>query len=197
MTSLLLAQSLPEGALGGAFVVKETKTEVELVLRFDQEEVVAAPTLPEDSSAMVAFRAPLKLGAAVTLFDGKGVVVGVGRPRFVFRFSCENDGGRRAQAEAHVTVKKSVLSRPLVFQPRAAGIAALAVVGKPKSLAALQGAASGIVFLSIDVERDGKVDARLSGWEDEAMNCEQETGKALSVNLEARGELRRLRCCGP
>ena len=159
--------------------------------------MLEAPTLPDDPAAMVAFRAPVKLGAAVTLFDGKGAVVGVGKPRFVFRFSCENDGGRRSQAEARVTVKKSALSRPLVSQPRAAGVAALAVVGKPKALAPLQGAASGTVFLSVDVDRDTKVDARLSGWEDEAMNCEQKKGKALSVELEARGESRSLRCCGP
>ena len=196
MTSLLLAQSLPEGALGGAFVVKETATEVELVLRFDQAEVQEAPTLPDDP-AMVAFRKPVKVGAVVTLLDSKGVVVAVGRPAFVFRFSCENDGGRQAQAEARVTVKKSALPRPLVPEPRAAGIAALAVVGKPKTLPPLKGPVVGTEFVSVDVDRDGKVDARLSGGEDEAMNCEQKTGKALSVELEARGESRSLRCCGP
>lgn len=40
------APVLPEHAVGGVFVSRETKTELELTLRFDQSVVKDAPALP-------------------------------------------------------------------------------------------------------------------------------------------------------
>ena len=141
------------------------------------------------------FSVPVKVAAAVTLFDGRGAVVNVGKPRFLLRFSCENDGGRRAQAEARVTVKKTALARPLVAHPLADGVAAIAVVGEVKKLPALEARPG--VFIAADLDRDGKVDARLAGSEDDAMNCGEKKGKQWSVDLETAELHRALRCCGP
>lgn len=194
---------LPERAVGGVFLTRETATEVELTLRFGQWALNGAPSLPSDDvKALLALKAPVALEAAVSLWDGKGRLVSLGTPRLIFRFSCENDGGLQGQASGTVVVKKASLPRALTPNAKAWNVVGFAVVGSVPRLPPLTRPEldTPTVYVSADLDADGKADAMLSGWRDEAMNCGEpaKKGPQWSVNLRADDDSSgRLRCCGP
>lgn len=193
------APVLPEHAVGAAFVSRETKTEVELTLRFDQGVVKDAPALPAGKAAL-SFKPKVAVEHEVSLWDATGKLINLGKPAFTFRFSCENDGGLRAQAIAKVMVKKTQLPRALAPVKSAWNVVGFAVVGMPAAGPTLSPAAAGAtIHLVADLDGDGAPDARLSGLQDEAMNCgePEKQGLQWSVDLERETKRMSLRCCGP
>lgn len=192
------APVLPEHAVGGAFLSRETKTEVELTLRFDQAVVKDAPALPAGKAAL-SFKPKVAMEHEVVLWDATGKLISLGKPPFTFRFSCENDGGLRAQAIAKVMVKRAQLPRALAPVKSAWNVVGFAVVGTPAAGPALTPAAAAVtIHLVADLDGDGAADARLSGVQDETMNCgePEKQGPQWSVDLE-REKRTSLRCCGP
>jgi hypothetical protein len=192
------APSLLEHAVGGVFSSRETKTELELTLRFDQSVVREAPALPS-GKARLAFKPEVTVQHDVTLWDATGKLISVGKPAFTFRFACENDGGLRAQAVAKVMVKKAQLPRALGPVKNAWNVVGFAVVGSAEPRPALRAKDQAVtVHLVADLDGDGAPDARLSGVQDEAMNCgePEQKGPQWSVELE-REKSTALRCCGP
>lgn len=191
---------LPERAIGGVFLTRETPTEIELTLRFGQRALNGAPSLPaDDTKALLALKVPVTLEAPLFLWDSKGLLLTLGTPRLLFRFSCENDGGLQAQAIGKVVVKKASLKRPLTPNKEAWNVVGFAVVGTAVRLPPLA-PSMGNVYFSADLDGDGKVDASLSGGPDDAMNCGEPTkkGPQWSVRLEAdEDNTASLRCCGP
>jgi hypothetical protein len=196
VTSLVLAQSLPVGAVGAAFVERETADTVTLRLQFDQWDVDDTPVWPSARDELLKFRVATKVLGPVVVLDAKGVVLAVGSPRFELRFACENDGGLRFAASARVTVKKRALARPLAPRPGTDGLVGFAVVGQVERAGPLE-AGEGTSYFTADLDRDGTPDARLSGSLDEAMNCGEARGKHWSVWLTTSRGVRPFRCCGP
>jgi|JI10StandDraft_1071094.scaffolds.fasta_scaffold61725_2 hypothetical protein len=196
---LAAAPVLPEHAVGGAFISRETKTELELTLRFDQSVVKDAPALPS-GKAMLAFKPTVTVQNEVSLWDATGKLISLGKPAFSFRFTCENDGGLRAQAIAKVMVKKAQLPRALAPVKNAWNVVGFAVVGTAEPRPALTPKDQAVtIHLVADLDGDGAVDARLSGLQDEAMNCDEpeKKGPQWSVDLERETKSTPLRCCGP
>jgi len=196
LVSMAVTQTLPAGAVGGAFLKEESEDSVVLVLRFDQSQVDGAPPLPEDN--LPAFRARVKAQAPVTLFDAKGRLVSLTPSAFTYRFSCENDGGIRAQAVAEVKVAKSALSRALRPAKKAWNVVGFALVGK-KKLAALtpEELKQESVYAKADLDGDSAPDSLLSIPPDDAMNCEDGKSGQGTVNLVTHDHFTALRCCGP
>lgn len=191
------APALPEHAVGGAFLSRETKTEVELTLRFDQAVVTDAPALPAGKAAL-SFKPKVAVEHEVWLWDSAGKLINLGKPSFTFRFSCENDAGLRAQAIAKVMVQKAQLPRALVPVSNAWKVVGFAVVGAPAPRPALTKVPQTVHFAA-DLDGDGTIDARLSGSQDDAMNCgePEKLGAQWSVDLEGETKRMSLRCCGP
>lgn len=192
------APALPEHAVGAAFLSRETKTEVELTLRFDQAVLTDAPALPEGKAAL-SFKPKVAVEHEVWLWDSSGKLITLGKPAFTFRFSCENDAGLRAQAIAKVMVKKAQLPRALAPVNNAWKVVGFAVVGAPEPRPALATKNPQTVHFAADLDGDGAIDARLSGSQDEAMNCgePEKQGAQWSVDLERETKRMSLRCCGP
>lgn len=180
----VLSQTLPNGATGGAFLVKDDGDFVVLKLRFGEREL---DKQPKPKSAV-------KLAAAITLFDSKGALVTLGKPKFTYQFTCENDGGVQHQAIAEVRVAKKNFARALIPAKAGWNLVGFAVVGTVAKAAPIK---TEIVYFTADLDGDGTPDAALEGGPDEAMNCGEETGTHFSVNLRNGGGTTRLRCCGP
>lgn len=194
LLSAVLAQTLPQGARGAAFFVRDDGDAVVLKLRFGERELDQRPS-PPDEAKQWKWRVPVKLAAPISLFDSKGQLVAVGTPKFTYLLTCENDGGLQGQAIAEVRVLKSQLKRPLKKWPKGWNVVALAVVGRVEKATPLE--SEDVAYVKADLDGDGKVDAMLAGGPDEAMNCGEKKGAHWSVNLYVGDDTTWLRCCGP
>lgn len=193
---------LPERAIGGVFLTRETATDVELTVRFGQDTLKDAPALPS-GKALLTLKVPVTLEVPLWLWDGKGRLLSLGTPALTFRFSCENDGGITAQAVGTVKLKKKALPRPLEPVKNAWGVVGFAVAGAAARLPPLEPAPEREdrkTYFVADLDEDGKPDVRLAGSPDDAMNCDEpaKKGQQWSVDLDAdKASSARLRCCGP